>query len=226
MLKVKEIIALLFFGIFFFGCYEDLPLRSDPTNIFSGQLTNVYRYKPGQNGIYIIASIANNFDETISGKVIFNGTLQIEWVIPIDRVGNITTSRTVKLTTLNMDIIHAKNYNTAKNELTFEPHDTIKIGYLWDFKFDDGTDARTVQAFWEGQKNIGCGNYVGLNETPRMVYPSHEFKVNCKLQVFDKLSFMYFPEVNINTCTINFYPDKPCSGMAAPKFDESPCSLR
>jgi hypothetical protein len=226
MSHIKNIILVLLLAGYLFGCDEELPPKNDPTNFISGHMTNVYRYSPSQNGIYVMAYIANNYDETISGTVAFGGTLTLEWVVPRELLGNSSAIRTVHLSRSNIDIIHAKNYNAVKNELIFQPHDTVQIGYLWDFKFDDGSDARNIYAFWQGQKNIGCGNYVGLNETPRMVYPSHEFKVNFQLQLFEKLGFIYLPEFTVNTCTINFYPNIPCNGMAAPKFDESPCGLR
>ena len=158
---IKSIAFVLLVTGIFFGSDEELPPRSDPSNLFSGHMTNVYRYKPNQNGIYVMAYIINNYDETISGTAVFGGTLTLEWVVPRELIGNASAIRTVQLSKSNMEIIHAKNYNAAKNELTFEPHDTIQVAYLWDFKFDDGSDARTVYAFWQGQKNIGCWNQSG-----------------------------------------------------------------
>jgi hypothetical protein len=223
--KLRFFVFLIVF--FVLGCDEELPPRNDPSKIFIAYMEMDYIYSPQQNGINFIVSVINNFDETLSGKTLIDGTMEIEWIVPPERIGTFIPKRTVKLNANN--IFRARGYNSITGKFLIDPHDTVKFSYVWDFKFDDSTDIRNVPFFIIGAKNIGCGNTTIKNgsvvKISRFVYQSQPFKVKCNIRLFDKTAFIQIPEKIINSCSINFWPDIVCDHMLIPNPNLTPCDL-
>ncbi|MFZ4621367.1 MAG: hypothetical protein ACOYNS_12475, partial [Bacteroidota bacterium] len=227
-MKNHSFISAVIIIIIFAGCAEELPPKNVPDHIFSANLDIAYAYGPGINGIYFFATVINDFDETISGNALIKGTMEIEWVVPKDRLMAFTTVRTVKLTPQN--IFTAHNYNAVNRTLLIDPHDTVKLGYLWDFKFDDSTDIRNVPYYRLDAKQVDCGNTVMINGVPtyvpRLIFKSASFKVKCSIQYFDRTAVIQFPEKVMSMCAINFWPDQICERWLVPGQKQTPCDLR
>ena len=206
------------------GCDEQLPSRNNPIDLFTGKIEVGYIYTHLQNGITFIIYITNNYSESFSEDIKFEGTLEIEWVAPVDMIGSINPSRTIKL---QLDHLNAKGLNRQTNVLTINPQDTLRIIYTWDFKFDDSTDIRTIPFFRNDAKIIDCPNIDGLNVVPRVVFRNQPFNVKCSVKLFDKLATISIPKTTLHSCSINFWPDKICPPpWQVPGLNQTPCDLR
>lgn len=210
------------------SCEEFLPVRNDPSEIFTGFLETSYRYTSKGNGIVFTGNLINNFDESLSDVAKIDGTLEIEWIAPIENIGSINPKRTVRLTA---EHISAPGYDRYTKILTINPRDTVKINFFWDFKFDDSTDIRNVRYFQEQAKILDCSVIGGkIIDTPRVVYKSQPFKVKCTMKFFDKLAVLSIPETILYSCSINYYPtlfDILCpKGFIVPNNNLTPCDLR
>lgn len=129
-LRHAAVLFLLFGSI---SCKESLPAFNNPQELLEGSLSPDYAYGE-DNTLKVKFRVKNIFDETLQGKAILAGTIQLT----LRRVPGVVKTFVLS----DNDLIQARNYNSATRVLTIDPGETIILGVSWDFTDDSGRDLR------------------------------------------------------------------------------------
>ncbi|MCX6138471.1 MAG: hypothetical protein NTV54_13365 [Ignavibacteriales bacterium] len=147
----------------------------------------------------------NNYSETIQAKAAVDGEIQIEWLIPRFLIGEIATTRTVKLT--NSNFYGARQYDPSKGTLTITSGDSVTLLFFWNLKMDDSTYLFYQPAFNDGRK-WDCLWQESMGIGYRFFFKPQAYRVTGHVRLFEQTGIMYAPEMLFSSCYIYPYRDK------------------
>lgn len=157
------------FWIAFGACESELPSYNDPSTVFAGRANGFYSYGVTTNSLSFFLTIKNSFDETLQGKAVLNGQLEI---IPLR---NSSYRRTFSLSDANLN--YARNYNSTSKILTIDPGDSIQFRVSWSFMADNGVDLRN--SFFRYFPDTSCN--------VRTIALPEAFSIHGEMKVFDRI---------------------------------------
>lgn len=121
------------------SCKEPLPQYQDPREVFDSYQWGAYAISRTENEMKAYFTVVNAYDETFDAAAIFNGTL----VITYDR--DPSFKKTVQLTPSSL--LYARGYNPVSGHLRFDPGDSVRLGFSWNFLGDDGRSLFDIVPF-------------------------------------------------------------------------------
>ena len=157
------------FWIAFGACESEVPPYNDPSTVFAAKAYGFYSYGVTTNSLSIFVTIKNSFDETLQGKAVFGGQLEI---IPLR---NPSYRRSFSLSDANLN--YARNYNSTSKILTIDPGDSVQFRVTWDFVADNGVDLRNT--FFRYFPDTSC--------SLRTIALPEAFSIHGEMKVFDRI---------------------------------------
>jgi len=168
-LRTCVLISTAGFWIAFGACDSELPPYNDPSTVFTAKVYGIYSLNVTTNSLSLFVTIKNSFDETLQGKAVFGGQLEI---IPLR---NPSYRKSFSLSDANL--AYARNYNSASTMLTIDPGDSVQFRVSWDFIADNGVDLRA--AFFRNFSDATCnGRTIALPEV---------FSIHSEMKMFDRI---------------------------------------
>jgi len=164
-----------------------LPPYKDPSTVLTAKVVGIYSFNITTNSVSLFVTIKNSFDETLQGKVVFDGQLEI---IPLR---NPSYRRSFSLSDANL--AYARNYNSAAKMLTIDPGDSIQFRVSWDFIADNGLDLRT--AFFRNFSDATCSS--------RTIALPEVFSIHGKMLVFDRIPAITATMSEFVFCYVNVF---------------------
>ena len=181
------LISTAVFWIAFGACESELPPYNDPSTVLTAKIYGIYSLNISTNSVSLFVTIRNSFDETLQGKVVFDGQLEI---IPLR---NPAYRRSFSLSDANL--AYAKNYNSAAKVVSIDPGDSIQFRVSWDFFADNGVDLRT--ALFRNFSDATCnGRTIALPEV---------FSIHGEMLVFDRIPAISATMSEFIFCYVNVW---------------------
>ncbi len=179
---VLVIVAASFFA--FDSCEESLPPRNDPPKVLAVSLSAYYAYGYNTNELRLTVDVVNIYDETLADTAAITGAVEIVWTrLPQYR-------KTFVLSPKSMVYYHG--FNPSTGELAFDPGDTLRFNYAWDFTTDD-----SVSILDDFQYNPSCPG--------RRIANSEILLLQSSVRIFSKVATIYSVPQLFKLCYIEGY---------------------
>lgn len=196
--------AAILFVLFGTGCNETLPARDDLNGLVTTSLTMAsHREASGQNYLRFFLTVKNNTDETIEEKVISRGTIQIQWIPPVDGDSpGVDPKRTIIISSQN--IFRAPSgYDAGTGILKLPSRDSIVYYVSWNMRSNDST---YLPNYWSVIQDNQClVLYSNGFISPRRVSARQRFIVSASVKLFDRLAILYASPVTLSACFLAPY---------------------
>lgn len=186
-------------------CNESLPPYINPRDVFSGTVQGAYVLTMSDNSVKIYLNVTNRYDETLEGRALLNGEMEISLA------GNPMISKTFSISSSNL--LTSRNYNPTTGFLRIDPGETIRFGVSWNLVADNGTDLRTgVFRYWEDTE---CA--------ARCVAEEEVFVIRGSVDIFEQTNTVVADPALFSLCHVSNYVEP----RFCPPVDYTiPCSKR
>lgn len=178
--------------VFQWSCTESLPPREDPAIRFLPSLSATYYLTPRSNGLSVWCWLRNTYDETLQGRLAFDGKVEIIWQT------DPSVKKVDRLTPTNLG--YARNYNSQTRILTLDPGDSVGITYTWSIMDDSEADLRS--RIFELRPDMGC---LEGGVPIRWIADTESFWITGSMMLFEGVGFTTLGFTQTSFCLVSDY---------------------
>ena len=157
------------------SCSEQLPVRVEPTDVLSGSIRGEYLFNPTENLMMVSVTIRNDYEETLDGTALFDGTIRIV------ASGDTSIHKTQVMNASNVSFTRVKRWNPLTRQLTLDPGDTLTVIYKWNFIDDGGRNL--ILSYFRYWPHPDCPDF-------RLKADSATFELMAEIRLFEKTNLV------------------------------------
>lgn len=200
-------------GLLFIGaCDESLPSYREPSAVLEGKIEARYALTASENRVGIILTAVNRYEESLEGRRVFSGLVEIR--------SKRRPELRKTLTILPTHLIYARFHNSQTGMVRIDPGDSVRFLVSWNLA---GADTPGDNEFLELFSYYIDPTCPGPPPSPMRTIAFREtFILSGELRVFDQASPAIIGPTEFSFCRVSRWVEP----NACPSVDQRSCLTR